>query len=171
MQEMFSESWLTLGQKFAKGCQSGHDVILTLEFGDGVEDWSLQGGSDSHRKEFTALSRQAGEALYAVHLVDHETGSKVAPEVRWYRLLREKNAQEVAQPLVIDSAGVAVSSWSLPDAVIRSEELCAQLERTNPLASSKSWLHKQITEDPIGITFKAIAAVVLGYLLIRLGLR
>ena len=171
MQHEDSDSWLTYAKRFSQMCKVSEDVTLTLEFGEGVEDWALTECPDSLANDFKMLSRKAGEALYAVHLVNHETGSRVEPEVRWFRLLKEQNRQIEAQPLVIDQEGVAVYAWSLPEAVQRSIDLSAQLQRTNPIHPTQSRLARAFHTDRAGTILKLAGGFILVGVLIRLGLK
>lgn len=164
-------SWLAGSARFAELTPDLNEAILVLDFGEGAEEWRLEGGSEALQQQFLAQSRWAGEALINVHLVNHETGSPVEPEVRWFRLLRERNSPGKSSPLVIDSAGVALSNWTLENIAARSAALCTDLHRTNPIKNDSNWLIKKFREDRIGTTIKLAGACILVFVLLRLVLR
>lgn len=164
-------SWLNFATSFAELSSGSGETVLQLQFGDGTEEWSLEGGLESTQQRFLQLSRRAGQALVDVHLFNHETGSAIDPEIRWFRLLRERNNPSDSSPVVIDSVGVAISSWTLADLGRYSSELCRELQSTNPIQKDSSWLVKKLREDRIGTVLKLTGAMLLALVLLRLLLR
>lgn len=165
------KSWLDYQAEFAELIPHTNGATLELQFGEGAEDWSVRGINERIEKEFMALSSQAGQALLEVHLRNHETGSNVAPEIRWFRLLRERNSPENVIPLLIDKQGVALSEWSLDSIAEHAAFITADLHKTHEIQSSQFWLMRHFYKDPMGTTVKAVGILVLVVILMILGAR
>lgn len=162
------KSWKNYQNLFAELSSLSDGIRLELRFGEGEEDWFVDVGDESRRTEFLKICTSAGESLPQIHLSDHETGSTIAPEVRWFRLLRERNFPGVSTPILIDKAGVALSEWSLEEAACRSADLCDELQRGSPIQASSNNFRNAFRRDPIGISLKISGALVLGFVLYRL---
>lgn len=160
--------WSEYQSAFAELGSSVAEISLELQFGDGAEEWIVHSEIADASARFLQLSAQAGALLPEVHLSNHETGSVIAPETRWFRLLRERNSPYLTSPVVIDQAGVALSRWTLDLAADCSCQLCLELQQTHPLEKSGNWLSRKIASDPIGLLFVVFGAALLMLLLARL---
>ena len=163
--------WAGYRHQFAQLQGAGSELQLCLEFGEGAEDWYLTSESQALKDGFLAISRQAGKALADTHLSNHETGALVDPEIRWFRLLRERNQPRVVSPVVIDNHGVALSKWQLDDGLFGSMAICHELEHGNQPSSVISDMINRYKADPIGISVKVLGSAALAMLLVRLALR
>ena len=161
-------SWRDFHQAFESLESSELDIQLELIFGDGAEEWTAHSEHEDIKRQFLNLCGQAGELLPAIHLTNHETGSPVMPEVRWFRLLRERNNPHMSSPLLVDQAGVALSQWLLESPIQRSIRLCSELERSNPIQKSEGWFLTKIRQDPIGSGVAGFGALLLVIILIRI---
>jgi len=165
------KSWLDYKTEFAELAPQLREAKLELQFGEGAENWSLYGVSDVIQKQFMQLSAQAGKALVDIHLKDHETGSAVEPEIRWFRFLRERSNPSDIKPVVFDSEGIALFEWSNLDAARLSASLCVDLQRISPIPQSPNWLINKYKQDPIGTILKTLCVAVLTLIFLRLSLR
>lgn len=162
------KSWLDYKTEFAELAPALQDATLELRFGEGAEDWSLYGVNDSTQKRFMELSAQTGKALVDIHLKDHETGSRIAPEIRWFRFLRERSSPNDIKPLLFDSEGVALFEWSQTDVAHLSANLCVDLQRISPIPQSPYWLINKYKQDPIGTSIITVCFTLLAIILLRL---
>jgi hypothetical protein len=162
------KSWLDYKTEFAELVPQLREATLELQFGDGAENWSLYGVNDVIQKQFMQLSAQAGRALVAIHLKDHETGSVVAPETRWFRFLRERSNPNDIKPVLFDSEGIALSEWSKLDPAQLSANLCVDLQRISPIPQSANWFINKYKQDPIGTCLKTLCVTLLTLILLRL---
>lgn len=161
------KSWLDYKAEFAELGPALREARLELHFGEGAEDWSVVGLSEDLENQFLAHSAQAGKALVDIHLKDHETGSKVAPEVRWFRFLRERSNPGDIKPVLFDGEGAALFEWSTLDAANLSASLCADLHRISPIPLSPYWLVNKYKQDPIGTSIVAVCIIALTAILLR----
>ena len=162
------KSWLDYKTEFAELAPALQGATLELRFGEGAEDWSLYGVSDNIQKRFMELSAQAGKALVDIHLKDHETGSRIAPEIRWFRFLRERSSPNDVKPLLFDNEGVALFEWSKNDVAQLSANLCIDLQRISPIPQSPYWLINKYKQDPIGTSIITVCFTLLTIILLRL---
>lgn len=162
------KSWLDYKTEFAELVPQLREATLELQFGEGAENWSLYGVSDVIQKQFMQLSAQAGTALVDIHLKDHETGSVVAPETRWFRFLRERSNPNDIKPVLFDSEGAALFEWTKLDAAQLSASLCVDLQRISPIPQSPYWLINKYKQDPIATSMIAVCVTLLTLILLRL---
>jgi hypothetical protein len=162
------KSWLDYKTEFAELAPQLREATLELQFGEGAENWSLYGVSDIIQKQFMQLSAQAGRALVDIHLKDHETGSVVEPEIRWFRFLRERSNPNDIKPVLFDSEGIALFEWSNLDAAQLSAGVCLDLQRVSPIPQSPNWLINKYKLDPIGTSLITLSVTLLTLILLRL---
>lgn len=162
------KSWLDYKTEFAELAPQLQEATLELQFGEGAENWSLYGVSDVIQKQFMQLSAQAGRALVEIHLKDHETGSVVEPETRWFRFLRERSNPNDIKPVLFDSEGIALFEWSKLDAAQLSASLCVDLQRISPIPQSPNWYINKYKQDPIGTSLITLCVTLLTLILLRL---
>lgn len=165
------KSWLDYKTEFAELVPQFREATLELQFGEGAENWSLYGVSNDIQKQFMQLSAEAGKALVDIHLKDHETGSVVAPETRWFRFLRERSNPNDIKPVLFDDKGAALFEWSLLDAAQLSASLCVDLQRLSPIPQSPNWFINKYKQDPIATSLNTIGITLLTLILLRLVLR